>query len=297
VSRAIGSGKAAADDAPIALQALRVACVRMADREACAAQLATAMSQAPPNAKTALVEILGTIGGTKALQAVAAAAKDKDPQLQDAASRLLGEWMTADAAPLLLDLANTAPEARHQVRALRGYIRIARQFVLPDAQRAEMCRAAIRAAKRDAEKSLVLEVLERYPSLDMLKIAVDAAKDPALKQPATHAALAIAKGLGTSNEVRSLLAQVGQGPVKIEIVKAEYGSETKSKDVTEALRQHVGELALVVLPSSYNASLGGDPAPGVPKRLKIQYKINNAPGEASFPENAAILLPMPKEGS
>jgi hypothetical protein len=28
--------------------------------------------------------------------------------------------------------------------------------------------------------------------------------------------------------------------------------------------------------------------------LKVQYRINGKPGEASFAENAVIMLPMPK---
>jgi len=43
----------------------------------------------------------------------------------------------------------------------------------------------------------------------------------------------------------------------------------------------------------YNSSFGGDPAPGVVKRLKIQYRINNKSSEATFAENAMILLPLP----
>ena len=166
---------------------------------------------------------------------------------------------------------------------------------MPDEQRAEMCRTALATAKRDAEKKLVLEVLERYPSVDMLKLAVEAAKVPALKDEAAAAALAIAQKIGGSADVQKLLAQVGQDPVKVEILKAEYGAGDKLVDVTEILRKHVRDFPLIVLPSSsYNAAFGGDPAPGVVKQLKIQYRMNGKAGEASFPEDATILLPMPK---
>jgi hypothetical protein len=95
--------------------------------------------------------------------------------------------------------------------------------------------------------------------------------------------------------VQKLLVQVGQEPVKVEIVKAEYGANGKFKDVTDALRRHVGDFPLIVLPSSsYNSALGGDPVPGVVKQLKVQYRINGKPGEATFPEDAPIMLPTPK---
>jgi hypothetical protein len=179
---------------------------------------------------------------------------------------------------------------------VRGYIRLARQFSMPEQQRAEMCRTALEIAKRDAERKLVLEVIGRYPSIEMLRLAVEAAKVPSLKSDAAAASLAIAQKLGGgSADVQKLLAQVGHDPVKVEIIKAEYGEGAKLKDVTEILRRHVRGLPLIVLPSpNYNSAFGGDPAPNVVKQLKIRYRINGKAAEASFPENAAIMLPMPK---
>ena len=51
-----------------------------------------------------------------------AAKEAKNPELQDTASRLLGEWMTVDAAPVLLDLAKSNVDDKYKVRALRGCI-------------------------------------------------------------------------------------------------------------------------------------------------------------------------------
>jgi hypothetical protein len=281
------------EDLKAAEPALRAACIRMPDREACAEKLVAAMSRAPVPAQRTVLEILGSMGGTRALAAVGAAAKASNPEIQDTASRLLGEWMTVDAAPVLLGLATTTSDAKYEIRALRGYIRLVRQFTLPDEQRAEMCRAALRAAKRDAEKQLVLEVLERYPSVETLKLAVELAKTPSLKKEASTTSLAIAQKIGgNAVDVQKLLVQVGQGPVKVEILKAEYGAGTKFVDVTETLRKHVRDFPLIVLPSpNYNASFGGDPAPNVVKQLKIQYRMNGIAGEAAFQENAPIMLP------
>ena len=252
-----------AEEAKAAEQALRTACDRMPDREACAASSPRPAAGSPVPAKGTLLEILTAMGGPKALKAVGAAAKDANPELQEAASRLLGEWMSVDAAPVLLDLAKTAPDAKYETRALRGYIRLARQFSLPDDERAEMCRAALATAKRDAEKKLVLDVLQRYPSLDMLKLAVETAKIPALKNEAAAASLAIAEKIGGSADVQKLLTQMGQEPVKVEIIKAEYGAGDKRVDVTAILRKHVRDFPLIVLPSSnYNSAFGGDPAAG-----------------------------------
>jgi len=283
------------DDVQAAVHALRAASIRMPDREATATQLTAAMAKAPLPAKVAILEILGAMGGPKALATVAAAAKDPNPELQDAASRLLGDWMSVDAAPVLMDLAKT-PGAKYQIRSLRGYIRLVRQFTVPDPERVAMCRAALDAATRDDERALVLEVMERYPSLDMLKLAVDAGKTPVLKNDAARVALSIAQKLGGGTvDVQTLLAQIGQDPIQLEIVKAEYGVNGKLKDVTAVVRRSARNLPLIVLPSSsYNTAFGGDPAPGVVKELRIQYKMDGKTGEATFPENATILLPVPK---
>jgi len=283
------------EEAKAAEEALRAACERMPDREACAGKLVAAMSQATVPARCKFLEILTALGGGKALEAVGAAAKDPDPQIQDAGSRLLGEWMSVDAGPVLLDLAKTATDAKYETRALRGYIRLARQFVMPDQQRVEMCRTALAAARRDEERKLVMEVLERYPSVETLRLAVEAAKVPSLKNDAARASLVIVEKIGGhGGDVQKLLAQLGHEPVKVEILTAEYGADGKYRDVTEALRRRVRDLPLILLPNpSYNAAFGGDPAPGVVKELKVRYRINGKEGQAFFRENATIMLPIP----
>jgi hypothetical protein len=290
-----------AEDTKVAEKALLTACVRMPDREACAGQLVAAMAGAPGSAKCTLLEVLGEMGGAKALEAMGTAAKQGDDDMKDTASRLLGKWMELDAAPVILDLAKTLPEAKYKIRVLRGYISLVRRFDMPDAERARMCRVAIEAADRAAEKQLVLEVMVLHPSVDMLQAAFDAAKEPDLKKDATRTALTIAGKLpllqttASPADVQKLMKQLGQPPVKIEILKAEYGAGDKVQDVTEIVRKAAGQMPLVVLGSpNYNEAFGGDPAPNVPKQLKIQYKLDGKPGEVTLPENATILLPMPK---
>lgn len=292
----VASPQANAEDAKAAEQALATAAVRMPDREACAEKLSAAMAQAPVPARCKLLEILSAMGGAKALATVGAAAKDANPEIQDGASRLLGSWMTVDAAPVLLDLAKTSADGKYKIRALRGYIRLARQFTMPEEQRVAMCRTAMDTATRDAEKKLVLDVLERYPGIDALRLAAEAGKVPSLKNDAARVSLVIAQKIGgNSADVRKLLAQLGNTPVKLEILKAEYGEGTRQKDVTGVLKRHVRGLPLILLPdSSYNKSFGGDPASGVVKQLKVRYRINGKEGEATFPEDATIMLPTPK---
>lgn len=172
-------------------KALLTACVRMPDREACAEKLATAVATAAGDTRVKLLDIVGEVGGTKALAAVKAAALSGEASLADAATRLLGKWMTADAAPVLLDLAAAPIGEKYQTRAIRGYIRIARQFALGDAERADMCRQALEVAKDAADRKSVLEILPRYPSAATLAVAEQATKLPGLEAEAKAAADAI----------------------------------------------------------------------------------------------------------
>jgi hypothetical protein len=267
----------------------------MPDREACATELATAVDRAPAATKVLLLDILGDVGGKKALGTLATAAKSNDRQLQDAGSRILGKWNSLDAAPVLLDLAKTGA-AQFRVRALRGYIGLVRKFSMPDQQRAAMCQDALDTAKQAAEQKLVLDVLKIHPSKETLQLAIKAIEAPALKEDATQATLIIAQKLGGKGvDVSDLVAKAGFGKVKLEIVKAQYGSGPTQKDVTAILQKHAGESQLISLPAAtYNAAFGGDPAAGAVKQLKVQYRINGKPGEATFAENAIIILPMPR---
>ncbi len=285
-----------AEDAPVAQLALKTASIRMPDREACAAELSTALDRSPAAAKSVLLEILGDVGGTKALNTIGLAAKSKDAQLQDVGSRLLGKWNSVEAAPVLLDLAKTAPEEKYQVRALRGYIGLVRKFPMADQERAAMCQKAFDASRQPAEQKLVLDVIKLHPGLETLKLAIKTMQVADLKDEATQATLVVAQKLGAKGvDVRELLNTAGLDKVKLEIIKAEYGSGATQRDVTAVLQKQAGDLPLITLASaSYNANFGGDPLPGSVKQLKVQYRINGKAGEASFPEDALIVLPMPK---
>jgi HEAT repeat protein len=285
-----------AEDASAAEIALCAACVRMPDGDACAAELRSAMAKAPIATQVKLLEILGVMSNAQALAALSTAAQSDNPELQDVATRLLGETITLDAGPVLLDLAKDLPDSKYKIRAIRGYIRLVRQFNMPDSQRVEMCSNALGAAKRPDEQKMVLEVAQRYPSLNMLKVVAQAAKTPALQSDATRAASGIAQKLaGDRAKAEQLLAQFDLKLSQIEIVKAEYGAESKWRDVTANLRQTADGSASIPLTSSkYNDAFGGDPAPGVAKVLKIQYRIDGKGATVTLPENTPIVLPATK---
>ncbi len=183
------------DDFPTVGAAMKSACVRM-PQEDCAEKLATAMTGAPTAARVFLLEQLAVVGGTKALETVVAAAKSNDDAMQDAATRLLGEWLAADAAPAMLDLAKTLTNNKYKIRALRGYIRIARQLSMTTDERMEVCRNALAIADRNDEKALVLEVLRRYPAPAGLQMARSMLENEDLEEAARATITSIGKAIG-----------------------------------------------------------------------------------------------------
>lgn len=185
-----------AEDKVAAGQALKAACIRMPDSDACATKIAEAIEKASSaNTKVALLEILGEMGGPKPLAIIGDAATSSEPEIQDAATRLLGKWMTPDAAPVLIDLAKTLPSGKFRIRALRGYIRIARQFRFPNKERGDMCQAALETCKAPAEMKMVLEILQRYPNGQSLRVAKKAMEISEIRDEAKAVADAISKAI------------------------------------------------------------------------------------------------------
>ena len=285
----------AGDDAATVKGALRSAAVRMPDQNVCATMLTTAMDGTSVVMQKELLEIIAAVAGDKSLETLGNVALTGDRELQDAATQLLGNWMTTDAGPVLLAAAKDE-QNEFRVRALRGYLRLARQFPMDVEQRLEFCREGLATATRDAERKLVLEIAARRPGVEMLQVVVDVAKKyPELKTDASNAAIAIAQKIPADDTINSLLGELGLKAMKIEIVKAVYGAGNRTVDVTTTLRRRVGGFPAITLANpNYNTSFGGDPANGVVKRLRIEYKIDGKAGTAEFAENTAIVLPVPE---
>jgi len=208
------------DSATAAKEALRKACLRMPDRDACAALILSEIEESPESVESDLMGLLGYVGGERALAGVATAARSEDESSQDAATRVLGEWLTADAAPVLLDLAKTLESGRFRIRALRGYIRIARQLDVPLDERIAMCRKTIEAAERPDETRLALEVLERYPTAQGLNLAVDQLEDSTIAKEAGTTAVGIARKLikkqpGAVAKAMETVAQKADDPMTV----------------------------------------------------------------------------------
>lgn len=185
-------------DAEAAMKALRTACVRMPDRDACAGVLVGLAGSAPAAAKRTIYDILGEVGGAKAMEAAVAAARSQNPEDQDIGTRLLGGWMTIDAAAPLLELARTMPEGKYRARAYRGYMRMVRQFPVRQVDRLAMCRRGLEVARTGEERRLILDALKLIQMPEAIVCAAEIGKDPELRPAAREAARVIALKLGSA---------------------------------------------------------------------------------------------------
>jgi HEAT repeat protein len=225
------------DELAAATAALKSACVRVPDREACAAELTARYEESPLEAKPVFLEILGTVGGTTALETVAAGARNENVELQDAATRILGGWMSVDAAPVLLDLAKTLESERFRIRSLRGYIRIIRQLRLEVEDKLVMCEEALQAAERSDEKILVLQAFHRLRVVESLPLVTPYLADEELKAEAIIALTRICERVVEKHpaEVAEALQKVLDSGV----------DEEQEKQVNELLQEAAKQQALL----------------------------------------------------
>lgn len=159
--------------------------LRVPDRDQAAELVASRFDRVPTDQRSLLLEAMAAIGGKRALSFVTDAANSDDRQLQDAGTRVLGSWSTPDAAPALLQIADS--DHPDHVRSLRGYLRIARQLNFSDAERVEMVRKVLGVAERDDERLLALTILERVPTKLSLELAVSQLASDQLGSKASEA--------------------------------------------------------------------------------------------------------------
>ncbi len=178
--------------------AIAAVCARLPEREPAGQAIAARLDQAQGASKEALVRLLGRVGGTAALAAVAKALADPSPPVRDAAVRMLSDWPEPAAGPHLLALAQSAEDKKHKILALRGYLRLAGLPGVSADQKLAMATQALALAERDDERKLALGVLAAVPSPQALARVVPLVDRPAMKEEACTAAVAIAAKIAAS---------------------------------------------------------------------------------------------------
>ncbi len=292
------------------------ACARM-PQEQCAAKIVEAMGAANSEEdQIRTFQLLKLIGGKTALNYIDQACQN--PETIDAATQILGKWNTPEdvntVAAICLKVAKESKDKKYAVRAIRAYIRLARQFYMPSKQKFDMCKTAFETATRPEDKALIFEVFKRVIEVESAKQAFSYASDPQYAEAAYDAVVAIAaKFQGDSPELAQMLKEIVQkSKVKatvdganeqinrvslsqqesaVDIIRATYGAENKIADVTDKVKaKFSGKRGLNL--GGYNA-LFGDVAPGKFKTLtlEIQFKATGEKRTLTFSEDEMILLP------
>jgi len=187
-------------DADALGQAVSAVCRGAAQPDACAEKVVAAIAAAPPATKPALLRVLSSVGGQKALQAVRAAVADPDEKVKAAAVRCLAGWRDAEAAKDLLELAKSLPNAKDKLLCLQGCIGLAGNQQLSPAERLAVCKQAAALVERDEEKTSLLSALGNIPAPEALDQILPYLENPATKAVAGLAILSVADKLLTGRQ-------------------------------------------------------------------------------------------------
>ncbi|MCL2624392.1 MAG: hypothetical protein FWD31_12080, partial [Planctomycetaceae bacterium] len=151
--------------------ALSSICARMPQQASFDTVLAILNTGETLAVRQAAIDMMKTIGGPAAVAKVTEIALGNSAQMADKATQVLGTWDSPDTmteiADALLKVAKESREERFQIRGIRGYIRLARQFSYPEDQRIAMIKTAFDTATRPDDKVLIFDIFARYPSLKM----------------------------------------------------------------------------------------------------------------------------------
>jgi HEAT repeat protein len=215
----------ARQDLDAAEQALSAVCAKADNPMSYTLRLVSQLAKASPAQKSALLRVLGVVGGTNALNAVRDAMNDSNAQVSDTAVRVLCSWKTADAAGDLLALAQNSPNQSRKTAALRGYINMIRDDRLPTKEKLAMCRQAAALIQRNEEKKLLLGALSTIPSAEALSMAMAHLDEPATRDEASFAAVAISEKI------------VEQNPGQVADALQKVLKATDNRDVRRRARQ------------------------------------------------------------
>lgn len=215
---------------------LSAICARMPQKESIDVVAGLLTGPYSDKVKVAAVELMRTIGGAKAIEIVTELVfSSPNPVLVDRATQTLGIWDSPDTmdeiAAALLRVAKSAKDNRDRVRGVRGYIRLARQFLFPEDKRIAMIHESFNVAQRNEDKALIFAIFGRYPSEPMLQAAMKYVSIPTFTEEACEAAVAVAEKLqNKSSATATAMQRVMDMTVKPELkvrAKAVLDKQTK----------------------------------------------------------------------
>jgi len=171
--------------------------------------LSSAMDAKPAKAQCVLLRAVGRLGNRESIAVLTGALKSDKTEIRDEAMRGLSQFPNDKPADQLLEIAKTSKELKHQVLALRGYVRMAEENRKED-RRLAMLAEALAVAKRPDEIKLALGTMGKTRSPAALKMVLGYLDDPKLADEAGLAAIAIGDRIRRSHKelVRDAMTRV-----------------------------------------------------------------------------------------
>jgi hypothetical protein len=192
---------------------------------ACIDALCGALGKAPTEPKLALLRILRTAGGPKALDAVRSAAKEANAEVKAAAVSLLCQWPSADALPDVMALAKSTKDRKTRILALRGAVRLIPMQAKAVGEKVAAMKQVLPLVEREEEHRLALSALATLPDAGSLEMVTGYFSNKSLKEEACQAAVAIAEKI------------VGQNPAEVAKAMEQVAKITLSKRAGAKARQ------------------------------------------------------------
>jgi len=169
-------------------RALTSAAGRVRETDAAAAPVIAGLDKAGAAAQTALLAVLGRIGGDDAFDAVRSRLGSGNTEVKKAAIRAMSEWPDAGPASDLLAVARGDSDSACRILAVRGYLRlIGLPSDRPVKKTVEMYEAAAEVAGRPEEKKLVLAGLSTIADLRALALVEKYIEDQSVEAEAKAA--------------------------------------------------------------------------------------------------------------
>jgi HEAT repeat protein len=163
----------------------------------------------PAKLQCVLLRTVGRLGSRESIPVLETALKSDTAEVRDEAMRGLSQFPNDKPADRLLEIAKTSKDLKHQVLALRGYVRMAEENRKED-QRLAMLAEALAAAKRPDEIKLALGTMGKTRSPAAMKLVLGYLDDPKLADEAGLAAIAIGDRIRKSHKevVRDAMTEV-----------------------------------------------------------------------------------------
>lgn len=158
--RAIEAGEAA----------LAAICARQPDATVCAGPLLAGLGRAQGEPKLALLRLLASAGGPRALDALRAELAATDDAVRETALQTLCAWPTADAIPDLARIAATTGDSKSRILALQGELRLIQLPTVPVERKLALLQEALPKIERREEQTMALAVLGGIPRLEALTL-------------------------------------------------------------------------------------------------------------------------------